>query len=127
LRKQYYLAPTDDGFDAWDVDRLIAFSDGLPVEKVAIDAIAEVDTAYWFQGPDQPATVRAVVDHYALLQEVDLSYPIILSPDGRVLDGMHRVARALLERRTFVSAVRLHELPPPDFTRCRPDDLPYDL
>ena len=24
LRKQYFLAPTDDGFDAWDVDRLIA-------------------------------------------------------------------------------------------------------
>ena len=126
MRKQYFLSPADGGFDAWDVDRLIAMSAGLPVEEVGVESITELDTAHWFQGPDQPATVRAVVEHIALVDEADLAYPIILSPDGRLLDGMHRVAKALLEGHQIVCAVRLTEMPPPDFLSCRPGDLPYD-
>ena len=44
----------------------------------------------------ETASVSEVVEHMRLVQEVDPSYPIILGVDGRVLDGMHRVARALL-------------------------------
>lgn len=32
-----------------------------------------------------------------LIHDVDLSFPIILGPDGRVMDGMHRIARAVME------------------------------
>ena len=32
-----------------------------------------------------------------LVERAELAYPIILAPDGRVLDGMHRVAKALLQ------------------------------
>lgn len=39
------------------------------------------------------------------------SFPVILGPDGRVMDGMHRIARAMLEGRTEVSAVRFLALP----------------
>ena len=31
------------------------------------------------------------------IEETDLEYPIILAADGRVMDGMHRVCKALLE------------------------------
>jgi hypothetical protein len=34
-----------------------------------------------------------------LIQHADLKFPIILSCDGSVMDGMHRVGRALLEGR----------------------------
>jgi hypothetical protein len=60
-----------------------------------------------------------------VIQEVDLAYPIILGPDNRVMDGMHRVARVVLEGRTTIPAVRLHRLPEPDYRDCRPEDLPY--
>ena len=40
--------------------------------------------------------MRKVVEHTALILEADLAYPIILGHDGRVMDGMHRVARALM-------------------------------
>ncbi len=33
-------------------------------------------------------------------------------PDGRVIDGMHRIARALVEQRKAIGAVRLPVLPP---------------
>ena len=61
-----------------------------------------------------------------LVNDADLAYPIIVSPDGRVMDGMHRVARALIQGRAAITAVRLTILPEPDYRNCLPDDLPYD-
>ena len=126
VRKQYHFWPADPGFDAWDVDRLIELSRGLPVHAVAVASVGEVDTAYWFEGITAVPTVRAVVDHARLMLAADLSYPVILGPDGRVMDGMHRIARALLEGVAEVSAVRLPHLPEPDYRNVQPEDeLPY--
>jgi len=126
VRKQYHLWPAEEGLDAWDVDRLIRLSADLPVREVPLETIKETDTAYWFDGSAEVATVRRVVEHVRLIQEVDPSYPIILGVDGRVMDGMHRVARALLEGATTIRAVQFEVHPEPDFRDCRPEDLPYD-
>ena len=112
--------------DAWDVDRLIRLSAQLPVEEVLLADIGDVDTDYWFDRSMETASVRKVVEHMRLVAVADLAYPIILGPDGRVMDGMHRVARALLEGRRTVRAVRFESLPDPDYRGCRPDELPYD-
>ncbi len=125
VRRQYHFWPGVDGLDAWDVDRLIELSASFVEEEVSVRAIWELDTVYWFD-ESQPATVRAVIDHIRLIEEVDVSFPIILGPDGRVMDGMHRVARAILDGRDMVNAVRFTELPDPDFRNCHPDELPYD-
>ena len=70
-------------------------------------------------------TVRKVTEHFRRVAEADLSYPVILGPGNRVMDGMHRVARALLENRTTILARRFRELPQPDYRGCRPGSLPY--
>jgi len=128
VRKQYHFWPSSDGagLDAWDVDRLIVLANGLPAREVALDDIAEIDSAYWFDDSRERATVRKVVEHVRLIEEVDLSHPIIRGPDGRVMDGMHRIARALLDGRTTISAVQLDTLPAPDYRNCHPHDLPYE-
>lgn len=125
MRTQYHFWPGEEGFDAWDVARLIRLAEGLPVVDVALDSIAEVDTVYWFHGTDDQPTVRSIVGHVRLIRDVDPSYPIILGSDGRVMDGMHRVARALLEGRRTISAVRFSTHPDPDYRNCQPGDLPY--
>jgi hypothetical protein len=125
VRKQYHFWPAERGFDAWDVDRLIALSRELPVERVALDSIREIDTEYWFDGSAEVPTVRKVVEHARLINEVDLSYPIILGYDGRVMDGMHRIARALLDGRDELDAVRFPAPLAPDFRNCWPHELPY--
>ena len=125
MRKQYHLWAAATGFDAWDVGRLISLSRGLPVHAVAVASIGEVDTVYWFDGSTAVPTVRAVVEHARQMRDADLSFPVILGPGGRVMDGMHRIARAMLEGRTEVSAVRFPALPEPDYRDCRPEDLPY--
>jgi hypothetical protein len=124
VRKQYHFWPGENGLDAWDVERLIALSASFQVEEVSLAAIWEVDTVYWFDERDRP-TVRKVIEHARLIEDVDVTYPIILGPDGRVMDGMHRVARALLEGYDTIRAVRFAELPEADFLDCRPDELPY--
>lgn len=46
--------------------------------------------------------------------DVDMSYPIILSADGHLMDGYHRVAQALHEVRTTIHAVQFKVTPIPD-------------
>jgi hypothetical protein len=125
VRKQYHFWPGEHGLDAWDVDRLIELSSGLPVRDVDLASIDEIDSVYWFDDQSERPTVGRVVDHARLIEEVDLSYPIILGVDGRVMDGMHRIAKALLLGRTTISAVQFEVNLEPDFRDCRPEDLPY--
>lgn len=125
MRKQYNLWPSEHGLDAWDVDRLIQLSGDLPIRDVLLDAITEVDTDYWFRyGPIVP-TVRRVVEHMQLAADVDMSYPIILAANGRVMDGMHRVARAILDGNATIKAVRFVADPEPDYRNCSLENLPY--
>jgi hypothetical protein len=124
VRKQYHFWQGEHGVDAWDVDRLIELSRDLPLEEVEVADIDEIDSQYWFDGSERP-TVRKIVEHLRLVQDVDPSYPVILGPDGRVMDGMHRIARALLEGRATITARRLPVVPDPDYRDCHPDRLPY--
>ena len=125
MRKQYHFYKGRRGLDAWDVDRLVELSRGFSVIDVEIESLADVDAVYWFDETQTP-TVRRVVEHVRLIEEVDTSYPIILGPDRRVMDGMHRVARAMLDGRTTIRAVQFGRLPDPDYRDCRPADLPCD-
>ncbi len=125
MRKQYHFRPgSGTGFDAWDVDRLIALVASQPVERLPLDQIAELDTEYWF-GHGSAPTVRTIAEHFRLMSEVDLRFPIVIDPAGRVMDGMHRVARALVEGTDSVAAKRLASMPEPDYVDCHPDDLPH--
>jgi hypothetical protein len=124
VRKQYHFRPSRTGLQAWDVDRLVAIADALPTEAIPLQDVREVETAYWFAHGYEP-TVRAVVEHIRLVNEADLRYAIIVDPDGRVMDGMHRVAKALLLGHSTIAAKRLPSLPDPDYTHVQPHDLPY--
>jgi hypothetical protein len=106
------------------VDRLVALADALPVIQVPLDQIADLDKPYWYDHGCAP-TCRSIVEHMRLTQQADLSFPIILSADGGVMDGMHRIARALLEGRAHISAKRFASDPPPDHVGLGPDELPY--
>ena len=123
MRKQYNFWPGPVGLDAWDVDRLIELSRDLPVRHIEVSSISQLDTAYW--SPTQALTVRQIAEHFRLVREVDPSYPIILAADGRVMDGMHRVIRALIDGQTTIPAVQFEIQLEPDFRNCVPEDLPY--
>ena len=122
MRKQYHFRPSAAGLRAWDVDRLVALSRHLQPELVPVASIRELDEPYW----GEPMTCRNVAEHARFINECDLGYPVILSSDGRIMDGMHRVLKALLLGESHIRAVRFLTDPEPDFVGVDPDNLPYD-
>jgi ADP-glucose pyrophosphorylase len=90
-----------------------------------LTSIHELDECFWFQDDATRPTCRAIAEHAKLIEETDLSYPIILSSDGRIMDGMHRVAKALMLGHECTVAVQFVEDPEPDYVAVPPEDLPY--
>lgn len=121
MRKQYHFQPGVHALDAWDVDRLVDLSRHLPVVRVAVASLWQLDSIYW----SETMTPRQVAVHVRLTNEVDPQHPIILGADGRVMDGMHRVLRALIEGRPLIEAVRFDVDPEPDHRGVKAEDLPY--
>ena len=124
MRKQYYFRDSPRGLLAWEVDRLIELSASFARVRVPLSEIRELDE-HW-SGMDDAPTWRSLIAHARLIDDADLRYPIILAADGRVMDGMHRVAKALRAGMTDIEAVRFVEDPPPDHVGRTPEDLPYD-
>lgn len=124
MRKQYYFRPSQNGFYAWDVDRLIKLTKNSEVKQISLDSIKEIDENHWFSN-DEAHTCRAIFEHAKLIQEANLNYPIILSENARVMDGMHRVGKAFIQGQDTIDAVQFKEDPEPDFTDVYPDELQY--
>jgi len=125
-RKQYHSRMANGHRLIWDVDRLAALAGSLPIAEVPLSQIREIDEVYWFQADGAVPTCRAVLEHATLIEAADLEYPIILCPRGRVMDGMHRVARAVLLGLGSISARQFPELPSPDYIDVPLESLPYD-
>jgi hypothetical protein len=123
VRKQYFFRPSSRGLLAWNVDRLVELSSDLPRKQIPLNAIPELDEVWC--GNDEPLTWRVLLRHVRLIEEADLSFPIILSANGAVMDGMHRVAKALRQGRTEIEAVQFAGDPEPDYVGRGPKDLPY--
>ena len=123
MRKQYYLRASRRGLLAWDVDRLVQLASKLPRKHVRLSEIRELDET-WL-GEDERPTWRALLEHVKLIDEANLSFPIILAANGAVMDGMHRVAKAVRQGRTEVEAVQFEEDPEPDHVGLGPQELPY--
>jgi hypothetical protein len=126
MRKQYHIRNSERGPLAWDVDRLISLtSDQEPID-LPLERIRELDETFWFSGDGDIPTCRRVPEHARLISETDLAHPVILDPQGRVMDGMHRICKALILGSTTIRAVRLSVMPEPDFVGVPVDELPYE-
>jgi hypothetical protein len=126
MRAQYHFRSSSQGLRAWNVRRLVELTETFARELVPLSAIRELDEPYWGNESARQLTCREIVGHARLMLDCDLAFPIILFSDGRVMDGMHRVCKALLQGLSKIEAVRFVEDPEPDYIGVDPDDLPYD-
>ena len=92
--------------------------------SVPIAQIREFDQDCWFDG--QAPTCREVAEHARRIQQADLSHPVILAADGRLIDGGHRIAKAWLEGRQVIDAVRFEVDPEPDWVELASDTVATD-
>ena len=126
IRPQYHFRWIDGELHSWDVRKLAALVADLPVIEVPLADISEINEPYWFgEGGDVP-TCKRVMEHAAQAVGVDLSYPILLCAEGRIMDGMHRVMKAFGLGHETIKAQRLPVTPPPHNIGKGPDELSYD-
>ncbi|MBM4193674.1 MAG: hypothetical protein FJ202_04750 [Gemmatimonadetes bacterium] len=123
MRKQYFFRESPRGILAWDVDRLVAASAAFVPRRVALSSIRELRQAW--SGDGETQTCEELIAHVRLIEAAELAYPIILSADGSVMDGMHRIAKAVLAGHGDIVAVQFDRDPEPDFVGRGPNDLPY--
>ena len=57
--------------------------------------------------------------HCNRIEKANLKYPIILDPTGFIIDGWHRVAKAILKGNTTIKAIKLNVMPEPDVTKIK--------
>lgn len=95
------------GRHSWSVPRLFELSKDLPVMDVCIDHMS----VYFVY---EKLTLRELVGHMKAVQEADLTFPIILDEDGELMDGRHRLMKAILEGHETIKARRFEVNPSPD-------------
>ena len=125
MRKQYHSRLVGSNNHVWDVHKLIRATSNLHSRDVSVDDIAEIDENWWYQELGSLPTPRSLALHMQSVHKTDLAYPIILCSEGRLMDGMHRVVKAMMENREYIQAVRFRVTPIPDFVNVSLDDLPY--
>jgi len=98
------------GHHTWGVSRLIALAKELPVQEVSIDAI------YMDMKLSDDGKLRDMAMHFKAVMATSLDCPIILDEDGGLMDGRHRIVRALIEGAKTIKFVRFEKNPTPDKT-----------
>ena len=126
IRPQYHFRKTTIGLDAWHVGRLIELSKNLPVRLIDPMKIAELNENHWYFHDSSVHSPMSIIEHARLIHEADPTHAVILDSNGRVMDGMHRICKAVLGGRSTIPAVQFENDPEPDFVNCDPTDLPYD-
>ena len=94
------------GTHEWSVARLITLSKDLPIMNIPLNHLS-VYSRY------DKLTLRELVGHVKAVLDADVYYPIILDADGDIMDGRHRVMKAILEGHNTIRAVRFDVMPPP--------------
>ncbi len=122
LRAQYHARKVGGQLHIWSVRNLLALAAKEAVFAHPTAQITEVDTAHW---GDDPATPRQILTHADLIAQADLRYPILICSRGKLIDGMHRVLRALRDGQTTLPARKI-QLPAPEHIDVPLKDLPYD-
>jgi hypothetical protein len=95
------------------MEQLWEMAAGLPSKKVRLSELNALDDVRWFsERMNKLPTCRAVAEHARDIYEADFRFPIILSPTGVVLDGMHRLCKAFLLGMEEIDTVQLSTMPP---------------
>ena len=95
----------------WSVPGLIQHAKAQKLEVFDLP-IAHVNFDINMGG--EPVTMYELAEHTIRLQKTDLSYPILMSPLGQIMDGWHRLIRAAVEGRESLPCQRFIFMPTAD-------------
>lgn len=99
------------GRHSWSVSRLFELAKNLEVMEIPLKHLNCYNTY-------EKLTLRDMVMHMNAVNSADLDKPIILDEDGEIMDGRHRLMKAMLIGAESIKAVRFDENPTP----CKIDE-----
>lgn len=94
------------GDNLWYVARLVTLVKDFDVMEIPLE---HMNVYYTYER----LTLRGMVTHINAVNDADLDYPIILDEDGELMDGRHRIMKALLNGEKTIKAVRFDVNPQP--------------
>lgn len=100
------------GRHTWSVSRLFELSRDLVVMDIPLNHL----NVYYIY---EKLTLRDMAMHINAVNNADLETPIILDEDGELMDGRHRLVKAMLLGIETIKAVRFDENPSP----CQISDI----
>lgn len=92
----------------WYVENLIKASKDLEVFDLDLVSL-DLGVMPW-----RLTSVFHFIGHSIDIKKCSLKYPVILAPAGWVMNGWHRIAKAILQGKKTIKAVRFFDLPEPD-------------
>ena len=93
----------------WVIQGLISLAEKLPVKEMPLEHL-NISNIY-----PMIENARNWLGHVKAILDADLNYPIILDDEGDIMDGRHRVAKAILEGKATIKYVRFDKTPPWDY------------
>lgn len=105
--------------ETWDIKDLWKAAENEPVQKVPTSSFNKIlDEDFWYSWDDEEGnmvtetpTFGSILDHAKRAMDADTSYPIIVTPDGDIADGLHRIMRHMIEGKTEIPFVKLKKMP----------------
>lgn len=97
---------TDKSVPHWNVSYLVSQSQDLPVFDCPLAALDLSHASY-------TCNIREMVGHMAACFDADAKHPILLDENGQIMDGRHRIMKALYEGKTSIPAKRFTTNPIP--------------
>lgn len=100
----------DGSGNIWKTKTLIKASENLPLFTFNLDHVSLDEVIRW-----KLVNLRDYYIHFTRVTDADLTVPIILRDDGYIMDGWHRVIKALATRVKQLPAKQFEKNPEPDF------------
>lgn len=121
IRPQYHFRKIGEDTHIWRIEPLLKYR-FTPLDLM-LGKITEIHEPYWYAATNGTPTCISVMRHAAQAHASNLSYPILICENHKIIDGMHRVMKAYSEG---LATIRAHQitLPAPDFINVNPDELP---
>lgn len=110
------IDPLQDSFEDRDgnrysVARLLDDSKDLPIFDAPLAALDLEGCYVW-----RDCTLHGAAYHLRRAMKADLSVPILLGWNGSIVDGRHRIVKALMQGKRTIPARRMTWKPEPDHT-----------
>ena len=98
------------GNKRYNVNACITIAASLPVRELVIE-----DMFIDYASPCKDH-LRSFIEHMQMVNDADLSYPIIMNENGVIIDGRHRLAKAIIEGHETIKTVRFKSDPESCYT-----------